>query len=141
MTQHLEYDAVVAINRAYGGPGAGVADANGIMSAISKPAQTWAGADLYTTVWHKAACLLRGLAAAQYFHDGNKRTAYVCTETFLNLNGIALKRQSVIFDEVFVRGVAAGAIPLDKAAEWFATRRTWWSFKSGYVAPDDADAT
>lgn len=141
MTVYLEFDAVVEINATYGGIGATVNNENGVRAALAEPAQTWEGRELYPTPWHKAACLLRGLSATQYFGDGNKRTAYICAETFLNLNGITLKPQKVIFTEVLVRGVAGGAVPLNKVAEWFATRRRWKLFVEGYIAPADDEAS
>lgn len=141
MTVYLDFDAVVEINAIYGGTGASVNDELGVRSALAEPAQTWEGSELYPTLWHKAACLLRGLASTQYFGDGNKRTAYICAETFLILNGVTLKSQPVIFTEVLVRGVAGGAVPLNKVAEWFAARRRWRPFLAGYVAPEDDDSS
>ena len=125
MVQYVTYDAVVAINAEFGGSGAGVNDENGIRSAVGQPSQAWGGDDLYPTLWHKAAVLMRGLAATQYFSDGNKRTSYLSGITFLELNGIRMRRVETIYSEVFVLGLAAGAIKVNKAAEWlWATEST-----------------
>ncbi len=120
MPLFLDYDTVVAINAEFGGLGSGVADESGIRSAIDQPSQRWDGVDLYPTLWPKAAALMRGISAAQYFLDGNKRTGFLAATTFLELNGAEIQTLDTIFAEVFVLGVAAGAVDVDKAAEWFS---------------------
>jgi len=40
-------------------------------------------------IYRKAAVMLRGLRTANIFQDGNKRTAYIVTKTFLEMNGEA----------------------------------------------------
>jgi death-on-curing protein len=127
LTLYLEYETVVSINAEYGGVGAGVADEVGIRSAIAQPSQGWSGGDFYPTVWHKAAALMRGLSATQYFSDGNKRTSYLSALAFLGLNGIRIVPVEPILSEVFVLGVASSAVSIDKAAEWFWAAESSWS--------------
>ena len=74
---------------AYGGA-SGVRDANALQSAIASPAQTFGGKFLYTSIAAMASAYWYGLSENQPFVDGNKRTALVACETFLNLNGLEL---------------------------------------------------
>lgn len=62
-------------------------------SALARPqhAAQYQEADLV----RQAATLLWGLVRDHPFGDGNKRTAYVATETFLQLNGFTLRRASL----------------------------------------------
>ena len=62
-----------------------VRDRNLLESALNRPrmAAHYQGADLI----QQAATLLWGVVQNHPFHDGNKRTAWVAAETFLNLNG------------------------------------------------------
>jgi death-on-curing protein len=117
--EYLDYDTVVAINAEHCGAGAGVEDEGGIRGALGEVSQTWDGVDLHPTLWDKAAVLMRGIAATQYFKDGSKRTGYLCAETFLRLNGVRLSQPAVAYSEAFVLGVAAGAVDIGLAAEWF----------------------
>ncbi len=65
----------------------GIKDVNLFSSAIYEPRQSFGGQDLYPNVISKAACYLRSLAMNHPFHDGNKRTALLCTIVFLEMNG------------------------------------------------------
>jgi death-on-curing protein len=65
-----------------------------------------------------AAAYAFGLSSNHGFLDGNKRTAYVVAETFLDLNGYAVDAP----DEAVVSAmlaVAAGAMPEEQLAQWF----------------------
>ncbi|WP_425264932.1 type II toxin-antitoxin system death-on-curing family toxin [Streptomyces yokosukanensis] len=46
--------------------------------------------DAYGDLYEQAAALLHGLAANHSFVDGDKRTAWPATATFLALNGVDL---------------------------------------------------
>ncbi len=61
-----------------------------LLSALDAPYQTAFGDDLYPTLIQKAARLAYGIAEAQAFTDGNKRTAWIVTVVFLELNGVTL---------------------------------------------------
>lgn len=56
-----------------------------------KPSQVLFGVELYPSIFQKAACYWFGFATTQYFVDGNKRTAYICADVFLRLNGYLLR--------------------------------------------------
>jgi len=65
-----------------------------------------------------AAAYAFGLSSNHGFLDGNKRTAYVVAETFLDLNGYAMDAP----DETVVNtmlAVATGVMPEEQLAEWF----------------------
>ncbi|MFY9854904.1 MAG: type II toxin-antitoxin system death-on-curing family toxin [Terracidiphilus sp.] len=65
-----------------------------------------------------AAAYAFGLSSNHGFLDGNKRTAYVVAETFLDLNGYAMDAP----DEAVVNtmlAVAAGVLPEEQLVEWF----------------------
>jgi prophage maintenance system killer protein len=120
VTVYLDYDTVVAINQEHCGAGAGVRDSGALRGAVANVEATYLGVDLYPSIWDKAAVLLKGLAAAQNFHDGNKRTAYIAAESFLELNGVRIKKIHPSHQEVFVYAVAADVLKEGLAAEWFS---------------------
>lgn len=70
---------------------AGVRDHSLLESAIHRPQQSVFGEDAYPTIFLKAAALVDSLAKNHSFHNGNKRTAYVTTKSFLLINEYHLK--------------------------------------------------
>lgn len=56
-------------------------------SAIERPRATFGGRSLYPSVFAKAAALLQSICLNHPFTDGNKRTAWITTGTFLWING------------------------------------------------------
>ena len=64
-----------------------------------------------------AAAYGYGIAKDHPFVDGNKRTALVVTETFLNLNGLDLTADDATCVAV-MRAVADGTMKEDKFARW-----------------------
>jgi death-on-curing protein len=70
---------------------AGVKDHSLLESAIHRPRQSVFGEDAYPTLFEKAAALMDSLAKNHSFHNGNKRTAYAATKSFLLINGYHLK--------------------------------------------------
>lgn len=59
-------------------------------SAIERPKATFAGHDLYPTIFEKAAAMIHSLIQNHPFDDGNKRTALAATVRLLYLNGYLL---------------------------------------------------
>jgi death on curing protein len=55
----------------------------GLGSALAQPQRTFNGQDLYPTIERKAAALLYSLCQNHPFIDGNKRTAFPASITFL----------------------------------------------------------
>lgn len=94
----------------------GVRNLAGIESALARPRNLVAygkpDAAALAAAYAFALCKNHG------FLDGNKRTAYVVAETFLDLNRCALEAT----DEEVVNtmlAVASGAMPEARLAEWF----------------------
>lgn len=86
MTVYLTFEQVLAIHDVVAGQ-TGIRDAGVIQSAVGRPQATAFGEDAYPTVSEKAAALLQSLACNHGWVDGNKRTAWVATLTFLEING------------------------------------------------------
>lgn len=68
----------------------GVRDEGLLDSALAQPQATFGGELLHPTIGEQAAAYLYHLAMNHPFIDGNKRTAFAVTLTFLNLNGYSL---------------------------------------------------
>jgi death-on-curing protein len=101
------------------GGGIGVRDAGGLDSALARPRNRWEyGEDDLAVL---AAGYAFGIARNHPFVDGNKRTAWVVANLFLDLNGFGLT-----FDEADAIGaverLAAGELPEDELADWFRAR-------------------
>lgn len=73
----------------YGGSH-GVRDLRLLESALMRPQTTFAGEDLYPSIYFKAAALMHSLIMNHPFIDGNKRTGTISTLVFLELNNFRL---------------------------------------------------
>ena len=101
------------------GGGDGVRDFGLFESAMARPQNLTAyGAPDAAAL---AASYAFGLARNHPFVDGNKRTAAVVSETFLNLNGYSLTASDPEIVVIFL-GRAAGELSEDELAEWFRER-------------------
>ncbi|MNB89142.1 Toxin Doc [compost metagenome] len=72
---------------------AGVKDHGLLDSAVHRPQQSVFGEDAYPTLFDKASALLESLVKNDCFYNGNKRTAYLVTKSFLMLNGYHLRME------------------------------------------------
>ena len=68
----------------------GLRDEGLLESALAQPQATFGGQFLHPTLSEQAAAYLYHIAMNHPFIDGNKRTAFAVTDTFLRLNGCAL---------------------------------------------------
>lgn len=68
----------------------GIADANGLDAIAKQPSAAFFGREAYPTLWLKAAFMLQKITKKHVFFDGNKRTAYMATVYFLDMNGYSL---------------------------------------------------
>lgn len=68
----------------------GIRDFALLHSALERCKATFAGEDLYPTLFDKAAALLHSLVMNHAFLDGYKRTAYAVMVRFLNSNGFKI---------------------------------------------------
>lgn len=98
------------------GGGAGVRDDGLLESALARPQNRLAydeAVDLATL----AAAYAFGIARNHPFVDGNKRTAFVAAEVFLDLNGMTLTASDEDCVLTMLR-LAAGEIEEDAFADW-----------------------
>jgi death-on-curing protein len=65
-----------------------VRDLGLLSSALHRPQSQIFGVEAYTDLFEKAAALLQSLGSNHPLLDGNKRTAWMCTVVFLDLNGV-----------------------------------------------------
>jgi len=97
------------------GGAAGTRDGALIDGALQRPLSKWQSerADMFSC----AAAYAFGLAKAHAFVDGNKRTAFVTSVTFLRLNGWHFVTDPV--DGVAaMEGLAFGHVPEDEFRSW-----------------------
>jgi death-on-curing protein len=99
------------------GGGAGVRDAGMLESALARPQQrlVYGGTDV--DIPTLAAAYAFGLARNHPFVDGNKRTAAVVCELFMELNGYLLLPDDATLYPVFL-GLAAGELEERELADW-----------------------
>ena len=77
--------------RRYGGQD-GVRDFGLLESALAQPEASFAGEWLHHDVYEMAAAYAYHVCQNHPFIDGNKRTALACALTFLELNGVSVRR-------------------------------------------------
>lgn len=94
----------------------GIRDLAVVDSAVARPLNLVA--DGVPDAAALAAAYAFGLCSNHGFLDGNKRTAYVVAEAFLDLNGYAMDApdQAVVST---MMAVASGVMPEEKLAKWF----------------------
>jgi death-on-curing protein len=99
----------------------GVRDGNLLDSALARPQQMQAYADPAPDLADLAAALAHGLARNHPFVDGNKRTAAVACETFIELNDAQLDAAD---EELFPRflALADGRLSAEAFAAWLRER-------------------
>jgi death on curing protein len=105
------------------GGGTGVRDGGLLESALARPQNRLAydaKADLPTL----AAAYAFGLARNHPFVDGNKRTAFVAAELFLDLNGMTVTASDQDCVLTMVR-LAAGEMEEDDFAGWLRANSVW----------------
>jgi death-on-curing protein len=101
----------------YGGPD-GVRDLGLLESALERPKNLFAYSEQDVPIARSAASYAKGIVANHPFVDGNKRTAFTVSLTFLKLNGLevtATKEDRVLT----FWSLAAGEISGEYLALWF----------------------
>ncbi|MDX9707429.1 MAG: type II toxin-antitoxin system death-on-curing family toxin [Azospira sp.] len=99
------------------GGSTGVRDAGLLASALARPGQLHDYGEPPPDVFDLAAAYAFGIARNHPFIDGNKRTAYVCAELFLALNGWRLvEDDSVCVTRMLA--LAAGELSETDFAAW-----------------------
>ncbi|MFZ1015598.1 MAG: type II toxin-antitoxin system death-on-curing family toxin, partial [Terracidiphilus sp.] len=87
----IRQDVVLAMHEEalaqHGGP-SGVRDLGLLESALGRPKNLFAYSEEPVSLAQLAAAYARGIAGNHPFVDGNKRTAFMVSVTFLRLNGL-----------------------------------------------------
>jgi death-on-curing protein len=105
------------------GGGIGVRDSGLLESALARP-QNRLAYDARADLPALAAAYAFGLARNHPFVDGNKRTAFVAAELFLDLNGMTLAASDEDCVLTMLR-LAAGEIEEEAFADWLRTNAVW----------------
>lgn len=121
MTRWFSRNIILAIHAeqiAEHGGAPGIRDMGLMDSALARPRNhaAYGNADLCTL----AASLGHGLARNHPFTDGNKRTAFVAVELFLEMNGLELAAGDVAC-VVAMLGLADGTLSEAEFADWLRT--------------------
>jgi len=104
----------------HGGSG-GVRDEGLLESALARPQQLHAYGDPAPDLADLAAALAYGIARNHPFVDGNKRTAAVCCETFLELNSATLEAEDAELFDLYL-ALAEGKLAERDFAAWLRPR-------------------
>ncbi|MEX2489285.1 MAG: type II toxin-antitoxin system death-on-curing family toxin [Pseudomonadales bacterium] len=99
------------------GGSAGVRDENMLESALARPQQLYAYGDPLPDLADLAASLAFGLARNHPFVDGNKRTAAVSCETFIELNDGELVAEDTDLFPRFL-ALAEGKLGVEEFTGW-----------------------
>jgi death-on-curing protein len=99
----------------------GVRDEGLLESALARPQQLHAYGDPPPDLADLAAALAHGLARNHPFLDGNKRTAAVACETFLELNGATLEADDLELYPLYL-ALAEGKLGERDFAAWLRGR-------------------
>ncbi|PPI50204.1 type II toxin-antitoxin system death-on-curing family toxin [Rathayibacter tritici] len=88
VTLFLTVDQVIALHGDR--DGAALIDRGKLEAAVPRPQASFGATFLHATVYKQASVLLHGITQAHAFLDANKRTAWVASITFLELNGVRI---------------------------------------------------
>ena len=114
----VKYELVVAVQewqRTLHGGLSGLADPGTLEAALARPAQLYAYEQ--AGVWELAACYAEAIVQAHAFNDANKRTAFVVTATFLEINGYRLDASQLEIVQTML-AVANHEITRTELAQW-----------------------
>ena len=101
----------------------GIRDLGLLESALARPQNLYACSELPPSLARLAASYAKGIVANHPFLDGNKRTAFIVSATFLLLNGLKLtaaKEERVLT----FWSLADGSLSEELLAEWFERTTT-----------------
>jgi len=120
-TVFLTFEQVLAIHdnqiELYGGTH-GIRELSLLESAVMRPQTTFAGRDLYPTLFEKAAVLMHSLVMNHPFIDGNKRTGTVFALTFFEINGFKISSKQEELKHLSLK-LESKRINLQDLADWF----------------------
>jgi len=122
MTDYLTVPEALAIHqiliRKFGGSD-GVRDMGALESALMRPQTGY-----YDDIIFEAAALFESLAINHPFIDGNKRVAFAVVDTFLRINGYALKDTSISIHTKMIEMFDTGTFTLAHLEPWLRSITT-----------------
>jgi death-on-curing protein len=117
----VRLDVVLAMHEEaltlHGGP-EGIRDLGLLESALARPKNLFAYSEQLPSLAQCAASYAKGIVANHPFVDGNKRTAFTVSVTFLKLNGLQLTATKEDRVLTFWK-LADGTLREEQLAEWF----------------------
>jgi death on curing protein len=116
MSAFLIVDEVVNIHAvvlAESGGRSGILKPNELESGVNRPLSGY-----YNNVFEEAAALMDSLANNHCFNDGNKRTAFVATDTFLRRHGFYLDVEPIPARNLMAEGIARKQFNFGVILEW-----------------------
>lgn len=122
MSYCLDPDAVIEINRRETGYRHLLLDRGKLEGALGRPLAGFGSVVAFPTMMGKAAALVEGVAQAHAFFDGNKRTAWLCLNTYLGHHGLEIEMMSDRESGQYVKDVVERRLSLTDSALWLADR-------------------
>jgi death-on-curing protein len=95
----------------------GLRDLGRVEAALATQTQNVFGEELYSTLFEKAAALIRSIIADHPFVDGNKRTAMLTGLTFLQLNSVRFRAKKGEIEDFAVK-IATDHLDIPAIAQW-----------------------
>ena len=115
-------EIVLAVHRrqlAEHGGGDGIRDEGLLLSALTKPKTLYHYSDPKPTIAELAASYAFAISSNHAFIDGNKRTAFIICQLFLELNVYVLKAGDSEKYETFIK-LAASQMAETELAHWIS---------------------
>jgi death-on-curing protein len=94
----------------------GLRDKGRLEAAILRPQTGY-----YGTLAEEAAALMESLANNHAFLDGNKRTSFAVTDTFLRLNGFYLEVNPLEAYNFMTEAISKGEFRFDRIRDWISS--------------------
>jgi death-on-curing protein len=94
----------------------GLRDKGRLEAAILRPQTGY-----YGTLAEEAAALMESLANNHAFLDGNKRTSFAVTDTFLRLNGFYLEANPLEAYNFISESMSKGELRFDRIRAWISS--------------------
>ena len=94
----------------------GVRDKGAVEAAVFRPQTGY-----YNSIEEEAAALMESLANDHAFLDGNKRTSFAVTDTFLRLNGSCLQVDPLHAYKFMTEAISNGEFRFDRIRDWISS--------------------
>ena len=91
----------------------GIRDQGALESAVFRPQSGY-----YEDLLEEAAALFESLVNNHPFHDGNKRTGFVATNTFLRLNGYRIVVSADQGEQFLLKNLQGGTFRFEPIRDW-----------------------